>query len=378
MLKSGLNNFHSFHFEEIMASERTKRAGVYLALCAGKTPSEIVNFLNVPRSLVYRIKQAFDNFDGPEEEKETFCVERKTKDAHKPVRDATFVDDVRGTIENDPRKSMRAIAREKGVSDGTVRRVVRDDLNLKSYALRRAQFLSKEQVEKRFVRASALLNDMKHDTSGYLRFFSDEKIFTQQQKVNRRNDRYLTDDAEEVPVVMSVKFPANVMVLGVVSSEGDVMPPHIFEKGIRVNSEVYIDVLKKVVKPWMDRVAGGRPYVFQQDSAPSHASKMTQAWLLENIHHHWSPDLWPPNSPDLNPLDYFVWGVLESKINSVHHPDLDSLKASIGQQFALLDNQAVSRACKAFRTRVDKVVASNGAVISKINKPMVCTCSISC
>jgi len=23
-----------------------------------------------------------------------------------------------------------------------------------------------------------------------------------------------------------------------------------------------------------------------------------------------SPDLWPPNSPDLNPVDYKIWGVM--------------------------------------------------------------------
>ena len=64
-----------------------------------------------------------------------------------------------------------------------------------------------------------------------------------------------------------------------------------------------------------------------------------------------------------HPVDYFVWGVLESKINSIYHTDLDSLKASIVEQFALLDNQAISRACKAFRTRVEKVVAANGGYI---------------
>jgi len=24
-----------------------------------------------------------------------------------------------------------------------------------------------------------------------------------------------------------------------------------------------------------------------------------------------SPDLWPPNSPDLNPVDYKIWGVMQ-------------------------------------------------------------------
>ncbi|QQP35041.1 Uncharacterized protein FKW44_023150, partial [Caligus rogercresseyi] len=49
--------------------------------------------------------------------------------------------------------------------------------------------------------------------------------------------------------------------------------------------------LKNVVKPWIDLVANGRPYVFQQDSAPAHKSRETQAWLLENLPYHWSPDL---------------------------------------------------------------------------------------
>ena len=55
--------------------------------------------------------------------------------------------------------------------------------------------------------------------------FSDEKNFIIDQKVNRQNDRWLCDDPKKVPVVMSSKFPASVMVLGVVSNEGDIMPP---------------------------------------------------------------------------------------------------------------------------------------------------------
>ncbi|QQP40933.1 Uncharacterized protein FKW44_015148 [Caligus rogercresseyi] len=52
--------------------------------------------------------------------------------------------------------------------------------------------------------------------------------------------------------------------------------------------------MKNAVKPWIDLVASGRPYVFQQDSAPAHKSRETQAWLLENLPYHGSPDLWPP------------------------------------------------------------------------------------
>ena len=167
---------------------------MYLALCAGRAPSAVADFLDLPRSLVYRIKQAYDNFDGPEEEKEAFCVDRKIKEAHRSVRDSTFVANMKMMVEANPRKSIRAIAREMGVSNCTVRLAIHEDLRLKSYALRKAQLLTEAQAEKRFIGASALLNDMKHETAGYLCFFSDGKIFTQEQNINSRNDRYLSDD----------------------------------------------------------------------------------------------------------------------------------------------------------------------------------------
>ena len=46
----------------------------------------------------------------------------------------------------------------------------------------------------------------------------------------------------DVPRVIKTKFPATVMVFGVVSSEGHIMPPHIFEVGLKVNTKVYLDL----------------------------------------------------------------------------------------------------------------------------------------
>ena len=63
----------------------------------------------------------------------------------------------------------------------------------------------------------------------------------------------------DVPREMKTKFLAMVMVFGMVSSEGHIMPPHIFEVGLKVNSKVYLDVLKSVVISWCNQVAGGRP-----------------------------------------------------------------------------------------------------------------------
>ena len=70
---------------------------------------------------------------------------------------------------------------------------------------------------------------------------------------------WIATNNRDMPRVMKTKFPATVMVFGVVSSEGHIMPPHIFEFGLKVNTKVYLDVLKSVVILWCNQVASGRP-----------------------------------------------------------------------------------------------------------------------
>ena len=77
---------------------------------------------------------------------------------------------------------------------------------------------------------------------------------------------WIATNNRDVPRVMKKKFSATVMVFGMVSSEGHIMPPHIFEVSLKFNTKLYLDVLKSVVIPWYNQVAGGRPWVWQQDS----------------------------------------------------------------------------------------------------------------
>ena len=72
---------------------------------------------------------------------------------------------------------------------------------------------------------------------------------------------WIATNNRDVPRVMKTKFPATVMVFGVVSSEGHIMPPHIFEVSLKVNTKVYLDALKSVVISWCYQVAGGRSWV---------------------------------------------------------------------------------------------------------------------
>ena len=108
---------------------------------------------------------------------------------------------------------------------------------------------------------------------------------------------WIATNNRDVPGVMKTKLPATVMVFGVVPSEGHIMPPHIFEVGVKVNIKVYVDVLKSVVIPWCNQVAGGRPWVWQQDSVPVHKSKETQVWLQKECYNFVPFPHCPPPSP---------------------------------------------------------------------------------
>ena len=122
---------------------------------------------------------------------------------------------------------------------------------------------------------------------------------------------WIATNNRDVPRVMKTKFPATIMVFGVVSSEGYIMPPHIFEVGLKVNTKVDLDVQKSVVIPWCNQITGGRLWVWQQDSAPAHKSKESQAWLQKECYDFVPFSHWPPSSPYLNPLDYFVRSYVE-------------------------------------------------------------------
>ena len=44
---------------------------------------------------------------------------------------------------------------------------------------------------------------------------------------------------------------------------------------------------------------------------------------------HIPPNLWPPNSPDLNPVDYKIWGLMQEKVYRTKIRDIEELRARI-------------------------------------------------
>ena len=64
---------------------------------------------------------------------------------------------------------------------------------------------------------------------------------------------------------------------------------------------------------------------FQHDGAPTHYTRHVREYLIESFPNRWlgrgKPVAWPPRSPDLTPLDFYLWGhiktlVYETKVES--------------------------------------------------------------
>jgi hypothetical protein len=74
---------------------------------------------------------------------------------------------------------------------------------------------------------------------------------------------------------------------------------------------------------------GEFPAYFQQDGAPSHYGIFVRRWLDQQFPGSWvgrrCPIEWPPRSPDLSPLDFYLWEhlkaeVYQEKIRHMNHP----------------------------------------------------------
>ncbi|KAJ4434880.1 hypothetical protein ANN_23451 [Periplaneta americana] len=72
---------------------------------------------------------------------------------------------------------------------------------------------------------------------------------------------------------------------------------------------------------------------FLHDGSPAHFSPTARRYLDRRFPDRWigrgGPIAWPPRSPDLNPLDFYLWGHLKSLVYSSPVPDLESLRNRI-------------------------------------------------
>ena len=81
-------------------------------------------------------------------------------------------------------------------------------------------------------------------------------------------------------------------------------------------------------------------FTFQQDGAPVHRARETVEFLKVEMPDFIPPNLWPPNSPDLNTVDYKICGVLQERVYKTSIKDVDELRRRIAEEWDKLDQRS--------------------------------------
>jgi len=109
-----------------------------------------------------------------------------------------------------------------------------------------------------------------------------------------------------------------------------------------------------------EAASGSEFFVFQQVNAPSHRAKDTVALLYQETTDFIPPALWPPNSPDLNPVDYTAWSVLQERVYRTKISDVDERKRRINSEWAVLSHAVIERAVDEWCQRHHACVCTGG------------------
>lgn len=276
------------------------------------------------------------------------------------------VEDLILSQENKPstHKTPRQISQMTKIHLSSVRRIIKHDLKLKPFKKIKGQKLTALNKEKRVVCAKKLLRKIT-DQKLLVTFFTDEKIFTIDPPMNTQNRRVYGkrkkfEISDERLYVTKEHFPKSVMVSLGVSMLGKTSLVFVQPKA-KVNADYYVNNILHRLLPDMRNLANNGHFIFQQDGARAHTANTTIQFLNENVPELISPDFWPPNSPDLNPVDYFIWERLSQMVYSEQgFQTIDELKRVLVNSWENLSQIEIDNSMKEFRKRLKKVIRVNG------------------
>jgi len=94
----------------------------------------------------------------------------------------------------------------------------------------------------------------------------------------------------------------------------------------------------------------------------AHTTRQTQDWLTANCTDFIAKDEWPPNSPDLNALDYRVWGAMLGAFHKLHSKPktIPELKSALQQIWDDLPQTTINKAINDFHKSLNACTSAGG------------------
>src|SRR6218665_2733463 len=87
-----------------------------------------------------------------------------------------------------------------------------------------------------------------------------------------------------------------------------------------------------------------------------------------------SPTVWPPNSPDLNPVDCSIWSVLQEKVYRSIIPNVNELEMPLIDEWGRFDQSIVDAAIAASGVVVSALVSVERGTITKHKVSAILSC----
>lgn len=277
--------------------------------------------------------------------------------------------DILLSVEENPHASSRRIANEHNVSKTSVLRVFKTQ-KMHPYKVIPVHELNEDDGDRRNEFCETIMNLCQVNPQFTDRIiFSDEATFCLNGIVNRQNCRYWSRQNPHWMMEAKTQYPKKLNVwLGII--EDRILGPYFFDGSL--TAEVYLRFLETFLVPALKRLYPDdhnpseidQNLWFQQDGAPPHFAHQVRTYLNTVFPGRWigrrGAIEWPARSPDLNPLDYFLWGYLKSKVYIDRPINLEDLKSRIRQEVEQISPQIIQNVLREFRDRLAYCQEVNG------------------
>lgn len=295
--------------------------------------------------------------------KQTGTLQRK-KGSGRPPINSDIVEEIRTVFENAPETSIRRAACQVNSNPGTVYKILRNRLKLKAYRYSLVQCLQESDFALRAGFASLMLEKLSSDPNFLHRIvFSDEAAFHICGKVNRHNMRIWGSENPRKTIEHQRDSPK--IIVWCAMSSDTIFGPFFFREST-VNSANYLDMLQNFAFPQFPTNV-----IFQQDGAPPHWGSNVREALDDKFPDSWigrgGPISWPPRSPDITPLDYFLWGYVKNKVYSSPVKNIEELKERIETAINNISPELLARVWKNLEIRLRALKDNGGGHIENLH-----------
>lgn len=279
-------------------------------------------------------------------------------------RSAENIERVRAAVRRTPRRSIRKHAAALTLTKSTVHMILKKDLKFHPYKIQIVQALKVEDYPVRVAFAQHMLQNF--DNFDNI-LFSDEAHFHLNGAVNKQNCRYWGNNNPREKHQQPLHSP-KVTVWAAMSAHG-IIGPFFFEdanhRTVTVNSERYRAMLENFLEPELQNFAGFNQNTwFQQDGATAHTANLSmqvvQRMFPEKVISKNGDINWPPRSPDLTVMDFFLWGFLKAKVYTEIPANLNQLKQRIRDEIRAIPQELCVRVFAHFRECLAETVRVGG------------------